>query len=332
MIRLLIFSSIVVFPTVILACKCRSVTGPTTVVDYNEFEIIVSGQATKVIIDENEARNKQVQIAFKIDEIFKGEGLEKTLKIYTRQYGCGLPVKENEEWIIWAYNNSDGSISTNACTRSKRKDKIDEIELKTLQYLKTNPSTTEWSNEKGQKVATGKMENNQPIGHWRYYYYDGAMESQGGYVNGKKDGKWFSYLNPSSIIESLYEDKVIPKDSVPDQALFINSVSEIGHFKEGLRHGEFVDYAYFSVDKPHRIRNYKHGRKEGLEISYHSNGLISYVYNYKDGKLDGPVRTYHPNGQLKMIGQYSDYKPIGEFKLFNEDGELVKTTVDKRPD
>ncbi|WP_462251014.1 hypothetical protein [Ekhidna sp.] len=329
--KIFAFILILLAPTFIMACTCNSVSGPATIVDFTKIDVIVSGQVNKISLLESENPRKKLLVEFKIENIFKGEGLEETIKIYTSQYGCGLSVKENEEWIIWAYNN-DGIISTNSCTRSVRKQKINPIELKSLHYFQSNPSATEWTNHKGTVIATGKMKNHNPVGHWKYYDFRGELESQGEYRNGKKHGIWIEYLSSSFIVKDLRKQNIIPKDSTPNLDLFKNRISEIGHYKNGLKHGEFVNYTHHSARKPISTENYKYGKADGKTISYYENGLTEVEANFKEGKREGIYRKYYENGQLKLIGQFKNDKPVGEFKLYNESGVLLKTSIDVVPE
>jgi hypothetical protein len=48
------------------------------------------------------------------------------------------------------------------------------------------------------------------------------------------------------------------------------------------------------------IENFKNGVKEGLEITYHSNGRIKSEGNYKKGNLDGVYKVYNKNGEFSF--------------------------------
>ena len=331
MIRILIF--IFAIPINVFACSCANIWGAITIKDYNSSEFIISGKAIKVLINEKEEIGKQRQIEFQIDEIYKGKIDVKTITIYTSlsDASCGLYVNENEEWVIWAYLQNN-VISTNLCTRSRQKKFISDLDFKSLKYFKSNTTTNEWKNESGVIIAIGKLNNNLPDGHWKYFYNNGYLESEGFYKNAKQEGKWITYLDPEGIIRRLHYDKKISEDSIPDLKILQNKILVIVNYKEGIRDGEFISYAYNSIDKPIKITNYKKGLIEGKSIMYYDNGLIYYEQNYKEGKLDGYERFYYPNGQLKQVGKFNQDNAIGEFKLFSETGELIKTAYDKRPD
>ncbi|MEI8110725.1 MAG: hypothetical protein WCH59_07000 [Chitinophagia bacterium] len=331
MIRLLML--ILFLPIKLIACSCGISRGPVTIKEYNYSQFILSGKAIKVSINKNETIDKQKKIEFQIDEIFKGKIEAKTVTIYTAldDGACGLNVNENEEWIIWAYLQ-DNVLTTDLCTRSTKKKYQSEIDYTSLKYFKSNPSTTEWKNHLGNVIAIGKLENNLPIGRWQYFYNNGFIESEGSYKNGKNDGKWIKYLDPEGIVTRLWYDKKIPQDSTPDLQLLKNKIWEIENFHDGIREGERIYYAYYSIDKPKAIKNYKNDQLNGISIWYYDNGLIYYEQNYKNGKLDGYERFYHSNGQLKQEGKFIQDKATGEFKLYSETGELIKKSVNKRPD
>lgn len=328
----LILFFILALPVNLIACSCYTDYGPVTIKNYNNSEYIISGKAIKVIIYQKEETDKQRQIEFQIDEIFKGKIDSKKVTIYTAlsDASCGLFINENEEWVIYAYMQ-DGVISTNLCTRSKLKKHVSEVDYKSLKYFSSNPSNTEWKNNLGTLIAVGKLENNMPIGNWKYYYGNGFLESEGSYKNGVYDGKWIKYLDPEGIVTRLRYDKKIPQDSTLDLQLLKNKILEIQNFKEGFRDGEFVQFAYYSIDKPNRITNYKKGRLDGKSIMYYDNGIIFYEQNYSEGELNGYERFYYKNGQLKQEGKFIQSKAVGVFKLYNESGELIKTSIDKRP-
>jgi antitoxin component YwqK of YwqJK toxin-antitoxin module len=289
MMRLLIF--VLILPINVIACSCVHLADPVTIKDYNNSEIIILGKALKVIINQQETVYRQRQIEFQIDEVFKGKIDTKIVTIYTAlsDATCGLNVKENEEWIIWAYTENN-AISTNLCTRSQPKKYLSKSSYKSLKYFKSNPRTLKWKNDKGVTIAVGKLENNIPVGNWQYFYENGYLESEGFYKNGHYDGKWIRYLNPEGIVTRLHYDKKIPEDSTPDLNKSRYKIWEIQNFKEGVRDGEFIHYAYYSVDKPKSVMNYKNGLPDGMSIGYYNNGMIYYLQDYKEGELEGYER------------------------------------------
>ena len=147
----------------------------------------------------------------------------------------------------------DGVITTDRCTRSRQKKDLSSFDYSSLKQFKNSSNITEWKNNSGVLIAVGRLENNIPTGYWKYFYDNGFIESEGLYKNGEFDGKWIKYLDPEGIVIRLRYDKKIPQDSTPDLQPLKNRVWEIQNYKEGLRDGEFVNYAYYSIDKPKSI-------------------------------------------------------------------------------
>jgi len=323
--KLIIFF-ILTLPVNLIACSCYTDSGPVTIKYYNNSEFIVSGKAIKVVINQNEVEDKKRQIEFQVDEIFKGQIDSKKVTIYTSlsDGSCGLFVNENEEWVIYAYME-DGVISTNLCTRSQQKKNLSAFDYKSLKLFKNSSNITEWENNSGVLIAVGKLENNMPIGHWKYFYNNGYLESEGSYKNGKYDGKWITYLDPEGIVTRLRYDKKIPQDSMPNLELLKNRIMEIQNFKEGFRDGEFIQYTYYSIDKPISIQNYKKGMRDGKSIMYYDNGIIYYEQNYTERKLNGYERFYYSSGQLKIENKFLFGIKTVESKYYSETGELIKS-------
>lgn len=64
----------------------------------------------------------------------------------------------------------------------------------------------------GMLKSRGKynLENNLKTGNWINYFSSGEIESEGKYLNGKKEGEWFYYLQNGGIkCVKNYKDGVI---------------------------------------------------------------------------------------------------------------------------
>ncbi len=322
----LILLFILILPVNLIACSCYTYGGPVTIKDYNNSEFIITGKAIKVVINNKEVTDKQRQIEFQIEEVFKGQIDLKKITIYTSSdvASCGLFVNENEEWLIYAYMQ-DGVVSTNLCTRSRQKKNVSAVDYESLKRFQNHSNITEWKNNSGTLIAVGKLENRMPVGHWKYFYNNGYIESEGFYKNGVYDGKWVKYLDPEGIVTRLRYDKKITQDSIPNLELLKNRILEIQNFKEGFRDGEFTQYAYYSIDRPISIKNYKKGMLEGKSISFYDNGIIYYEQNYTEGELNGYERFYYSSGRLKMENKFLHGIKTGESKYYSETGELIKS-------
>lgn len=328
---LLILFSIFCWQYNSFACSCMKLYAQMSVRDYNAMPYIFSGTVKEVTINYQEITNKQKKVLFEIDEVFKGEIKDSVITFYTSisDASCGLMVGQNESWFIWAYV-SDNVIMTDLCTNSTRKRNVTDKELNLLRYLQKSPADSVWFDTDGRKVAEGKLDQQWPVGYWKYYYNNGFIEYEGAYVNQKQEGKWIKYLDPAGIVTRLKYDKKIPADSFPNLNRLMHKIFHIENYKEGLRDGEFIFYQYASYDKPKQISHYKKGKLEGTTIRYYDNGQIFYEQNYLDDKLHGFERFYYESGQLRRSGKFVVGKATGTFTLYDEEGKLIKTAIDKR--
>ena len=86
---------------------------------HNEFKLADVVFIGKVIEISNSTRDKNtnsyVQIVkFKVEKAWKRD-LETFVIIRNEIQGCIIDYKENEEWLVYAYKNQDGSIYTYCC-------------------------------------------------------------------------------------------------------------------------------------------------------------------------------------------------------------------------
>ncbi len=64
----------------------------------------------------------------------------------------------------------------------------------------------------GMLKSRGKynIESNLKTGNWINYFSSGEIESEGAYINGKKDGEWFYYQQNGGIkCVKVYKDGVV---------------------------------------------------------------------------------------------------------------------------
>ena len=138
------------------------------------------------------------------------------------------------------------------------------------------------------------------------YYYDGSLQFEGIFLNGKKNGKGKKYENGKLIFEGEYLDgeewngyKAIYND---DELLFEGEL--INHFKrKGKEYskGNLVFEGEFLLDK------------KWSGITYDEDGKI--IYTILNGK--GIVREYDEYGILKFEGEYLYGLKNGKGKEFD---------------
>lgn len=328
--RFLILIPLLLAFTAVIGCSCFFSNAPVSVRDYNAMPFIVSGIAKEIIREKPSDLNQPVKIVLQVNEVFKGDFTDSIINIYTAasDASCGLFVQKGESWIIWAYLQK-GRLETDLCTRSNQIKHVSNTDINTLRELKRSPQTSIWKNEAGVVIAEGRLENQKPIGYWKYYYKDGHIEMEGAYLNEKFHGQWLNYWDPESIVARWKYDKKIPEDSMPDLNGLINRMRHIRHYKNGIAHGDFIYYEVTSIDKPSTFSQYKDGLQNGKAIGYYENGLIYYEQNFLNGKRHGLERFYYSSGQLHKEGKFVDGQLIGAYKYFDESGNPIANTGQK---
>lgn len=170
------------------------------------------------------------------------------------------------------------------------------------------------------KVADGiTTEAGLRIGDWRHYYESGAVKSEGGYENGKKEGLWRFYAPTGELIQT-------------------------GLFREGLFHGEWI--WYYLSKRLHRKEHYKKGKEHGLFQEWDNEGKLilegTYEVGLKQGSwfldvndhreegefIDGErhgewIHTY-PNGIEQFKGSYELGYPTDKHVYKDVDGSLLR--------
>lgn len=178
-------------------------------------------------------------------------------------------------------------------------------------------------------------------------------------VNGKKNGKWFEYIDMNGEIinlknaidlESLGEKAIgyrltiyangIPIGIIRDYHLdgTLGAVTPITDGKiNGVKITYFTD-GFIAEECP-----YSAGKKNGVDKKYNDTGtgilfngnkrtyikhptvvLIS-EYPYTDGKVNGVARTYYDSGTLESEIPFTNDKLDGILKYYDQDGKLTRT-------
>lgn len=308
------------------ACSCIPL-GPLSIKDFNQTEIIFIGKVKQVNAVKNQGAYSDVEILFEITEIFKGLPVSRQVKIYTSSSSasCGIYVKNNENWLIYAYN-ANGKLSTSMCTRSRSLPYAKKEELTLLRSFSNKPNNRIWM-VNGVKRGEGQLKNDLPTGYWRYFFADGSIAEEVTYVNGKPEGKVFTYIDPEEQLKVYNATAAYARDSVFNKKAFQNKLSAIKHYKNGKEDGEVV---YFDpiTNRTSHLMNYRNGVAEGLSIDYFPNGLVMQVETYINGSSTGISRGYYVNGQLMYEGK-SNGDGIGSFKTYDETGKFLGTVKSK---
>jgi len=74
------------------------------------------------------------------------------------------------------------------------------------------------------------------------------------------------------------------------------------------------------------VWNYKEGRLEGLSKGHYENGNLEFEENYRNGRLQGEVKYYYPNGKLQFVFQFKNDVPVA-VKEYDEEGNMIFQSV-----
>lgn len=190
-----------------------------------------------------------------------------------------------------------------------------------------------------------------------YYYGNGQKSSEGFLIDGKPNGYWKSY-NPQGVLISEGNRKDFLLDSTWKFYSAKGSLSLIINYKEGLKHGERVEFSpdefiverwdhdtllspvitYYPDSLIKKITPYSEEKLHGLEKEFNRDGIITSVTNYYRGVLlrkefinrtdnfgfkQGNWKYFWDNGNLRLEGTYRNDKKHGFFKYYDENGQFI---------
>jgi antitoxin component YwqK of YwqJK toxin-antitoxin module len=82
-----------------------------------------------------------------------------------------------------------------------------------------------------------------------------------------------------------------------------NFIETIQNMKNGLLHGEYIEYFHES-NKKRRVANFIEGKEHGESIIYHQNGIIAEIKNYQHDRAHGKMKSYNSDNALILECSY----------------------------
>ncbi|MBN2213077.1 MAG: toxin-antitoxin system YwqK family antitoxin [Bacteroidales bacterium] len=128
------------------------------------------------------------------------------------------------------------------------------------------------------------------------YYEDGALASEGYYLNSEKDSVWSYY--------SYYDHKLKSRET----------------YKKGIKHG--FSYEYYPEGGCFEKTQWKNNLKDGIWEQYYEDGSVRLRAAYIQGKLSGSFTAYYLNKHPMVAGHYKDNKQEGTWIYYSEDGDV----------
>ncbi len=100
------------------------------------------------------------------------------------------------------------------------------------------------------------------------------------------------------------------------------------NYKEGKKEG--IQKSWHENGQIWNEGNYKEGKKEGIQKNWYDNGQLCYEENYKEGELDGIQKEWYKNGQLEYERNYKEGELDGIQKEWYKNGQLEYEIIIKK--
>lgn len=170
----------------------------------------------------------------------------------------------------------------------------------------------EW-HENGKLSIEGHYKMNEPVGSWKYYYFDGREKS----IEETKLG--VNYIVSFWLPDSLHTQTVTNGNG--ELTTFYNTgrVKEWYNYKDGLKDGPFEEISIYGY--PTLTGFFDSGEKDSTWTYMYYTGQTEKISNYKNGVLNGDYNYYYDSGQLNVKGIYENGKKKGVWTWYTNKGQ-----------
>lgn len=192
-------------------------------------------------------------------------------------------------------------------------------------------------------------------GYVKEYFETGEQSAQKKYVNGLRNGEWYSITTGGEKEYLVYKnDQIIsrkktmangqsteeeyPLDGNPGikKIYYPNDQLKTEYFVEGYsKDNKWIsqkkcglEKAYFDNGKIQHEKNWQNDKLNGISKTYNKNGIIKDITHYSIGKKEGQTIQFSEN-KIKSVGTYTKNKKTGEWFFFNADGTIKKVEYDQ---
>lgn len=165
-------------------------------------------------------------------------------------------------------------------------------------------------------------------GEAKFYSREGDLIAEATYKNGEPTGTLYS-LGRHEFIE--YKDGKKHGKSISYEE-DEKTIQNIGHYKNGEKHGTFT-YSIYGIKQ--KTVNYKNGQKEGYTISYDKQGNETARLLYKNNEpYEGTHINYYGKGKVysegKIIKEFSKNADLTIETSYLSEDESSTTVYDKK--
>jgi antitoxin component YwqK of YwqJK toxin-antitoxin module/peroxiredoxin len=149
-----------------------------------------------------------------------------------------------------------------------------------------------WPN--GQVKREGKLQGNDQVGEWTFWYESGRLRAKGGYEHDVQTGAWtYWHDNGNKEMEGVYR----------------------AERREDL-------WRYFHRNgNPRAQGRFAHGRESGPWTFWNSDGQIAQQGDYSDGRPALRWTSFRGNGQKQSEGCWLDGRRVGTWQFWDETGK-----------
>jgi antitoxin component YwqK of YwqJK toxin-antitoxin module len=169
----------------------------------------------------------------------------------------------------------------------------------------------EW-HENGKLSIEGNYKTNEPVGIWKYFYFDGREKS----LEETKLGT--NYVWSFWLSDKDHTQTVIDGNGEMVTYFTTGRVKEWYNYKDGLKNGpfeEFSIYGYIVLNG-----SFKEGDKDSTWNYYYYTGDLEKTTNYQNGQLEGPYKYYYDNGKVNVEGSYKAGQKAGLWTWYTNQG------------
>jgi hypothetical protein len=100
------------------ACTCAPPSDPRTELEH--ADAVFSGRVVEVEPGEQEHGFRRLAVRFALDAVWKGlpAGEEATVRTAEHSAACGYSFEPGETYLVYAYDDDAGELTTGLCTRN----------------------------------------------------------------------------------------------------------------------------------------------------------------------------------------------------------------------
>lgn len=184
---------------------------------------------------------------------------------------------------------------------------------------------------------------------WVYYYPNGNIQSEGMYINGKKEGNWVYYYENGKIQQKgsfreniisgtwklYYKSGVLKAEEYYRKGKLEGIIIEYSETGEVISKGNYLagfkegDWFYY-VGGFKEVGSFTLNFKNGDWVSYYDNGNILFEGEFDEGQPKGKHLTYYDDGRLKSKGKYRAGMKQGKWTYYNVRSEVIEVLYFER--